>query len=216
MTNINTQDDAVRFIRTAARDGGRWLLVSPACLGVTMIARRIGDRVTMSDETRMEASVVRHAAGLMREDDSDLVADATFRAPHHTCSTAALCGATLRGAVSGPRFRPGECSLAHGGTLFLDDLPEFRRVTVESVARTLAHGHVRNVPTRPHVLIASADPCACNYRDTVRCTCTPERLAAWDARVARLVEVLSLTVVHVNPWFDHDAPVSFDAALGAP
>ena len=109
-----------------------------------------------------------------------------FRAPHHTASTVALVG-------GGEPIRPGEVTLAHGGVLFLDELPEFRRDAVESLRVTLESGVAVVVrarervamPARP-LIVAAMNPCPCGHHgDPGRvCLCPPDRIARYRARVS--------------------------------
>jgi magnesium chelatase family protein len=109
-----------------------------------------------------------------------------FRAPHHTVSDVGLIG-------GGEVPRPGEVSLAHGGVLFLDELPEFRRSALEAMRQPLEDGIVSiarararaTFPARP-MLVCAMNPCACGYLgdSTHRCACTLERIRAYRARLS--------------------------------
>jgi magnesium chelatase family protein len=109
-----------------------------------------------------------------------------FRSPHHTASTAALIG-------GGSNAAPGEISLAHHGVLFLDELPEFDRRTLEALREPLETGIVSVARAALHAeypaefqLIVAMNPCPCGYWGDVseRCECTPGRIAAYRARVS--------------------------------
>jgi magnesium chelatase family protein len=109
-----------------------------------------------------------------------------FRAPHHTVSAAGLGG-------GGDPVRPGEVSLAHNGVLFLDEVLEFRRNVLDTLRRPLEEGHITLVrnrvrtsfPARP-ILVAATNPCPCGFAGdgSRRCTCTPERKRAYQARLS--------------------------------
>ncbi|MGR9046964.1 MAG: YifB family Mg chelatase-like AAA ATPase, partial [Gammaproteobacteria bacterium] len=109
-----------------------------------------------------------------------------FRAPHHTASAAALVG-------GGSNPRPGEISLAHNGTLFLDELPEFDRKVLEVLREPLETGHITisraarqaDFPAR-FQLIAAMNPCPCGYLgdSSGRCHCTSEQVARYRARIS--------------------------------
>ncbi|MDO3388112.1 ATP-binding protein [Gilvimarinus sp. SDUM040013] len=109
-----------------------------------------------------------------------------FRAPHHTASAAALVGG---GAVP----RPGEISLAHGGVLFLDELPEFQRQVLEVLREPLESGEIQLSRVRAQTryparfqLIAAMNPCPCGYygHDDQRCRCTPDQIRRYRGRIS--------------------------------
>jgi magnesium chelatase family protein len=109
-----------------------------------------------------------------------------FRAPHHTTSAQALVG-------GGSRPRPGEISLAHRGVLFLDELPEFSRVALESLREPLESGVARISRVHEQLsfpaefqLIAAMNPCPCGFRGdgTDRCKCTPYKLEQYRGRIS--------------------------------
>lgn len=116
-----------------------------------------------------------------------------FRAPHHTCSEGALIG-------GGRWHRPGEASLAHGGTLLLDELAEFRRSAIDALAYVLRKGeaqisHWCAIPARPQLLIASANACPCGRLGAVEgfaCTCSRRTIAGHTDRLASYAERLGL------------------------
>jgi len=143
---------------------------------------------------------------------------APFRAPHYTVSAIGLVGCMgprpmafdRRGAActaEGPRrFRPGEAHLAHGGILFLDELMEFRRSTLESLRYVLDDGG--HYPARPVAVIATAMPCFCGHKGDTRvgarqCRCSVESLARYEARLTELAAILGLVRVDVT------APATF-------
>ena len=117
-----------------------------------------------------------------------------FRAPHCSCSDLGLVG---RGRTN----RPGEVSLAHGGVLFLDELPEFRGAAIEALGDVLRRGEAVfsrkgarvSFPAKPMV-IAAANPCPCGYHGTEKCACRPERVAAHMARVQEFAQGLGIGV----------------------
>ena len=109
-----------------------------------------------------------------------------FRAPHHTASAAAMVG-------GGQPVHPGEVTLAHGGVLFLDELPEFRRDVIETLRTTMETGRVAiaraiqrvQMPANP-LLVAAMNPCPCGYQgDPERfCTCPPDRVDRYVGRIS--------------------------------
>jgi magnesium chelatase family protein len=157
-------DDAARRIIEAA--GGRpiLLLANPGS-GAVMLARRIAKLTTLNPGTAWEATATHRGVGLLRRDQDDFKAGdpGPLRAPHHTISDVALAGGGSKST-----FRPGECALAHSGTLFLDEGPEFRRSAMEVIGRAHCDGSIRTVrstysvttPTRFR-LVVQACQCAC-------------------------------------------------------
>ena len=124
------------------------ILIGPAGSGRTVWARDLASRIELSSEQRDEMYAMYHLARL----PSGFVPTKTpFRAPHHTCSTAALRGQIT---ASG-RIRPGEISLARHGVLFLDDATEFRREALDTIARAI------DTEPAPFTLVLAIAPCAC-------------------------------------------------------
>jgi magnesium chelatase family protein len=117
---------------------------------------------------------------------------APFRAPHHTVSEAGLVGSL------GKRAFPGEVSLAHGGCLYLDEIAEFRKSSVESLGRALKAGASRlsdgtALPASPALLVASSNVCPCGWTGTPRpCLCKPDQLARWNSRLLEYCDMLGV------------------------
>jgi predicted ATPase with chaperone activity len=189
---VETADDADVLLKQLAgqaelSEGARVLIVGANSSGKTALARRIASAMPAPNgRTALEAAWMHHGTGL-----SDRPTPA-FRAPHHTCSTIGLTG-------GGWPVRPGEVSLAHGGTLFLDDISEFRRDALSAVAHALRHGEVKvyrrqewsTFPARPACVIATTTECPCGraaayevsaYRGGLACTCNPKLIAPFMAR----------------------------------
>jgi magnesium chelatase family protein len=116
---------------------------------------------------------------------------APFRAPHHTVSEGGLIGSVVK------RVHPGEASLAHGGCLFLDELGEFRKSSVESLGRVLKAGISRlgdcAMPAKPALLVASSNVCPCGWFGTTRpCLCNPDQVARWNERILAYCDMLGV------------------------
>jgi magnesium chelatase family protein len=162
-----------------------------------MMARRVpGILPPLTFDEALEVTAVHSVAGLLKN-DSGLVADRPFRAPHHTISNVALIG-------GGSQPRPGEVSLAHHGVLFLDEMLEFHRGVLEVLRQPLEEGHVtiaravRTVtfPAR-FVLVGAMNPCPCGFAgDPIHeCRCTPQQIAKYRGRLSGpLLDRLDLTV----------------------
>ena len=152
-----------RAIEVAAAGGHHLLLSGPPGAGKTMLARRVpGLLPPLAIEESLLVTTIHSVAGVLAP-GSGLVTCRPFRAPHHTCSDVALTG-------GGPHLRPGELSLAHHGVLFLDELPEFSRRSLETLRQPLEQRvvHVaraaRSIAFPAAVmLIAAMNPCPCGF-----------------------------------------------------
>ena len=162
LADIKGQETAKRGLEIAAAGGHNLLMVGPPGAGKSMLAQRLpGLLPPLEPEEILEVSMVQSLAGELQ--GGGLSRRRPFRDPHHSASLPALVG-------GGMKARPGEVSLAHLGVLFLDELPEFQRATLESLRQPLETGRVSVARANAHVtyparvqLIAAMNPCRCGY-----------------------------------------------------
>ncbi len=219
LADVQGQLQGRRALEIAAAGGHHLLLLGPAGSGKTMLAQRLASllpplsRSEALDVTRIH-SVARQlveGAGLMRQ--------RPFRAPHHSCSGAALIGG---GSVP----CPGELALAHHGVLFLDELPEFRAGVLDLLRQPLEEGTIRLQRARQSclfpcriTLVAAANPCRCGWYGDLEheCRCSEaERRRYWNRLSGPLLDRIDLHVVMRRPQASElAAPYRPDQPLGS-
>lgn len=185
LIDVLGQESAKRAIEIAAAGEHNLLMVGPPGAGKTMLASRLPQLLPEpTAEEALEIATIASVCGLARGPQFGWVRP--FRAPHHSCSEAALIG-------GGHPIRPGEVTLAHRGVLFLDELPEFRRNTIEALRPTMESGLAIVVRTRERVvmpakplLVAAMNPCPCGYLGDPKrvCRCSFEQAQRYRARVS--------------------------------
>lgn len=184
--DILGQETVKRAAEVAVAGGHSLLLVGPPGSGKSMAARCIsGILPPMTMRERIEITKIYSIMGLV-EKESPLISQRPFRSVHHTSTKAALIG-------GGMIPTPGEISLAHGGVLFMDELPEFQKSVLEVLRQPLEEHQIRIARTQgsyvfpaDFILIAAMNPCPCgNYPDFERCTCTSSQLRQYLGKISQ-------------------------------
>lgn len=186
MSLIKGQPIAKRALEVAVAGGHNVLFVGPPGTGKTLLARAIPTILPdLSFEEALEITKIHSVAGTL--DEEGIVHTRPFRTPHHTATTVALCGGGNKSV------HPGEISLAHGGVLFLDELPEYKRSSLEALRQPLEDGVITisragGTVTYPadFVLCASMNPCPCGHFGSKqrRCVCTPNEIKKYRAKIS--------------------------------
>ncbi|HEB56688.1 MAG TPA: ATP-dependent protease [Gammaproteobacteria bacterium] len=185
LADVKAQPHTRRALEIAAAGGHSLLMIGPPGAGKTMLASRLPGIMPNMEEDEAIQSAAIYSVSSQGFSISNWK-QRPFRAPHHTASAVALVG-------GGSQPRPGEISLAHGGVLFLDELPEFDRRVLEVLREPLESGritisraaHQAEFPAR-FQLVTAMNPCPCGYHGQAdgRCHCSPERIQRYQNKIS--------------------------------
>jgi len=185
LADVKGQESAKRALEVAAAGGHNLLMVGPPGSGKSMLAARMpGILPPLTPREALESSMIHSIAGAL--EGGRLITQRAFRDPHHSASTPSIIG-------GGMRAKPGEISLAHNGILFLDELPEFNRQTLEALRQPLETRRALVSRANYHVtfpakfqLIAAMNPCRCGHvaDPALACARVPKCVADYQAKIS--------------------------------
>ena len=183
---VKGQASAKRAMEIAAAGGHNILLIGPPGAGKTMMAKCFSSILPdLTFEESLEVTKIHSVAGVL-DSTKGIVIERPFRSPHHTATLIALTG-------GGTKAKPGEISLAHNGVLFLDEMPEYARNTIETLRQPMEDGYItvaRNALTVQYpanfILVASMNPCPCGYygSESKACTCSPGDIHRYLSKIS--------------------------------
>lgn len=185
-SDVKGQENVKRALEVAAAGGHNIIMIGAPGSGKSMMAKRLPSILPpLSLAESLETTKIHSVAGKLGKDVS-LIATRPFRSPHHTISQVAMVG-------GGTHPQPGEISLSHNGVLFLDELPEFSRTTLEVLRQPLEDRHItisRAKYTLDYpagmMLVASMNPCPCGFYNhpTRKCVCAPGQVQRYLNKIS--------------------------------
>ena len=183
-TDVKGQQELIDAIALGAAGGHNVLMIGEPGCGKTMIAERIPTILPqMTEKESLEVTKIHSISGLLPENHG-LMIKRPFRAPHHNVSLNALIG-------GGSFAQPGEVSLSHNGVLFLDELAEFSKSTLDALRQPLENrkvtiSRVNGTNTYPanFMLVAAMNPCPCGYYPSSRCRCTDYEIIHYRGKIS--------------------------------
>lgn len=182
--DVKGQNELIGAVILAAAGGHNMLMIGEPGCGKTMIAQRISTILPqMTDEECLEVTKIYSISGILPNGHA-LMRNRPFRAPHHNASLNALIG-------GGMNAMPGEVSLAHNGVLFLDELAEFSRHTLDALRQPIEDkkvsiSRVNGTHTFPSnfMFVAAMNPCPCGYYPSSRCRCTDYEIIKYRGKIS--------------------------------
>jgi len=182
--DVKGHENLIHYVVIAAAGGHNLLMIGPPGSGKSMIAKRIPTILPeMGEKESLEVTKIYSVANLLHEKGT-LITRRPFRAPHHNASTNALIG-------GGPYAKPGEISYAHNGVLFLDEIAEFSRKTLDALRQPLEDQMVTitrvwgsNAYPASFMLVGAMNPCPCGYFGQEKCRCTDYEIAKYRQKLS--------------------------------